>query len=115
MGPKLVKEAEELYRTKTTAEWGKLFEEAGVPSGPVYFVEELFDHPQALENGLVTEMDHELLGHLRMVGPAFQMSESPLEPRGASPVLGADNDEILQAAGLRVETIAKLREAGSLR
>ncbi|MCA9843423.1 MAG: CoA transferase [Dehalococcoidia bacterium] len=115
LGPKLVQEAEALYRTKTTAEWGRLFEDAGVPSGPVYFVEELFDHPQTLENGLVANIDHELLGPLRMVGPAFQMSESPLEPQGPSPVLGADNDEILQRAGLSPETIANLRESGAVR
>ncbi len=115
MGPKLVAEAEALYRTKTTEEWGKLFEDAGVPSGPVLFVEELFDHPQAIENGLVADIDHELLGHLRMVGPAFQMSESRLAPQGPSPVLGADNDEILLQAGLSAETISALREAGALR
>jgi formyl-CoA transferase len=115
MGPKLVGEAEALYRTKTTDEWGELFEAAGVPAGPVYFVEELFDHPQTAENNLVADIEHELLGHLRMVGPAFQMSESPLAPQGPSPILGADNDETLRHAGLSGERIAALRAAGKLR
>lgn len=115
MGPALVREAEALYRTKTTDEWGQIFEDAGVPSGPVYFVEELFDHPQATENDLVADINHELLGHLRMVGPAFQMSESPLELQGPSPVLGADNDEILLGAGLTADQLARMRAEGTLR
>jgi formyl-CoA transferase len=115
MGPKLVAEAEALYRTKTTEEWGRLFEAAGVPSGPVYFVEELFEHPQTAENGLVADIEHELLGHMRMVGPAFQMSESPLAPQGPSPILGANNDEVLKRVGLSDEQIEALRAKGALR
>jgi formyl-CoA transferase len=115
IGPALVAEAEALYRAKSTEEWGRLFEAAGVPAGPVYFVEELFDHPQTAENGLVADLEHELLGHMRMVGPAFQMSESPLAPQGPSPVLGADNDEVLKRVGLTDEQIGALREAGALR
>jgi len=110
--PKLVRQAEELFRSKTTEEWGRILEEHGVPNGPVYFVEELFDHPQTLANGLVCELEHPLLGRMRMVGPPFQMSESPLEPQSASPVLGADTDDVLAEAGYSPEEIEALREAG---
>jgi formyl-CoA transferase len=115
IGPRLVGEAEALMLTRTTEEWGALFEAAGVPSGPVYFIEELFENPQTLANGLVTEFDHELLGHMRMVAPPFQMSESPLEPQGPSPVLGADTDDVLARVGFRHDQIAALREAGKIR
>ena len=114
-GPKLVAEAETLFLTKTTEVWGAIFEKHGVPSGPLYFVEELFDHPQTLENELVTELDHELLGHLRMVGPPFQMSETPLAPQGPSPVLGANTDDVLASVGLSVKEIDHLRASGVIR
>lgn len=114
-GPKLVKEVEELYLTKTTAEWGKIFEEHGVPAGPLYFIEELFGHPQTQANGLEIELEHELLGRMRMVGPPFQMSETPLAAQGPSPVLGADTDDVLATIGYDEATIEQLRQSGIIR
>jgi len=114
-GPLLVKEAEALFLTKTTEEWGALLEQHGVPSGPLHFVEELFDHPQTRENGLVVDVEHDLLGHMRMVGPAFQMSETPLSVQGPSPVLGGDTDSVLAAAGYSDAAITGFRESGAIR
>ncbi len=113
--PQLVQQAEALFRTKTTEEWGQLFQDAGVPSGPVHFIEELFEHPQALDNGLVTELEHDVLGHMRMVAPPFQMSEAPLAPQGASPPLGRDNDEVLRSLGYEDAQIETLRTSGVIR
>jgi len=114
-GPKLVAEAEALYRTKTTEEWGQLFEKFGVPAGPVYFVEELFGHPQTAANGLEVELEHPLLGHMRMVGPPFQMSGTPLAPQGPSPMLGEHTDAVLASAGYSEAEVAALREGGVIR
>lgn len=114
-GPLFVKEAEALFRTKTTAEWMERFEQHGVPAGPLYFIEELFDHPQTLANGLQVELDHPLLGPLKMVGPAFQMSETPLEATVPSPMLGEHNDEVLAEAGLTPAQVEQLRAAGVVR
>ncbi len=111
-GPELVKEAEALFRTKTTGEWGTLFEKHGVPAGPLYFIEELFDHPQTLANGLQVELEHPLLGTMKMVGPPFQMSETPLKAEVPSPMLGEHTDVVLGEAGLDEAKIAALREAG---
>jgi crotonobetainyl-CoA:carnitine CoA-transferase CaiB-like acyl-CoA transferase len=114
-GPKLVKAAEALMLSKTSDEWGDIFEKHGVPAGPLYFVEELFDNPQTAANNLVTEMEHPLLGHLRMVGPAFQMSETPLAAQGPSPILGADTDAVLGSVGYSEAEIGRLRETGVIR
>ena len=111
-GPRLVKQAEALFLTKTTDEWGRIFEQNGAPAGPMHFVEELFGHAQTAANNLVTEIEHPLLGHMRMVGPAFQMSDTPLAPRTPSPMLGADTDDVLAGAGYADDAIAALREAG---
>jgi formyl-CoA transferase len=108
----LVAEAEALFRTRSSDEWMELFIANGVPAGPLNFIEELFDHPQSLANGLIAETEHPLVGHMRMVGPAFQMSETPLVPQGPSPVLGADTDAVLGEAGCSTGDIAALRRAG---
>jgi formyl-CoA transferase len=114
-GPQLVAEAEALFKSKTTEEWGKRFEEAGVPGGPLYFVEELFENEQILANNLVADIEHPLLGHLRMVAPPFQMTESPLAPQGPSPMLGEHTDSTLASAGYSEQEIAALRESGAIR
>ena len=113
-GPKLVVEAEALFLSRTTEEWGKQFETHGVPAGPLFFIEELFGHPQTLENGLEVEIDHPMLGHMRMVGPPFQMSVSKLAPQGPSPMLGQHTDETLAAAGYSESEIATMRENGAI-
>ncbi|GMV85531.1 MAG: CoA transferase [Dehalococcoidia bacterium] len=114
-GPLLVQEAEALFRTRTTGEWIEILEKHGVPAGPLYFIEELFNHPQTVANGLQVELEHPLLGPLKMVGPAFQMSGTPLDAAVPSPMLGEHNDEVLAEAGLTPGQIEQLRAAGVVR
>lgn len=114
-GPRLVREAEALMLTKTTAEWMELFVAANVPCGPMHFVEELFEHEQTRANNLVAQMEHPLLGAFRMVGAPFQMSDTPLQANTASPMLGEHTEEVLTRAGLTAEEIARLRESGAIR
>jgi crotonobetainyl-CoA:carnitine CoA-transferase CaiB-like acyl-CoA transferase len=111
-GPKLVLEAEALYRTKTSEEWASIFQKHGVPAGPVHFIEELFAHPHIQANDLIGEMDHPLLGHMRMVGMPFKMSATPLSADSPSPMLGEHTDTVMGEAGYSESEIEALRAAG---
>jgi formyl-CoA transferase len=112
---KLMEEVEEQFETKTTEEWLKILDAAGVPSGPVRFVQELFEDPQVQANDLVVEIEHPLAGHLRMVGPALKMSDTPATVRTSSPPLGQDTEEILGGLGYTAEQIEELRGKGVTR
>ncbi|MGE3599131.1 MAG: CaiB/BaiF CoA transferase family protein [Dehalococcoidia bacterium] len=112
---KLMEGVEAQFETKTTAEWLTILDAAGVPSGPVRFVQELFDDPQVQANDLVVELEHPLAGHLRMVGPALKMSDTPPEVRASSPPLGQDTEEILGGLGYTAEQIEELRGKGITR
>ena len=114
-GKELVAKAEGLFLEKTTPEWLAILDEAGVPSGPVRFTEELLEDEQVNANDMVVELDHPLAGKVKMVGPLVKMSETPLEAKSPSPFLGQHTDEVLEALGYGPEQIQRLREMGVTR
>jgi formyl-CoA transferase len=111
----LVKQAEEIIRQKTTDEWLAIFDAGGVPAGPFKFAQELMNDPQVLANDLQVEVDHSLVGSVRMVGAPLQMSETPLAVQGPSPALGQHTEEILEALNYSADQIDALRSAGVIR
>jgi crotonobetainyl-CoA:carnitine CoA-transferase CaiB-like acyl-CoA transferase len=111
----LVKQAEEIIRRKTTDEWLAIFDAAGVPAGPFKFAQELMNDPQVLANDLQVEVDHSLVGNVRMVGAPLQMSETPLAVQGPSPALGQHTEEILEALDYSTDQIDALRSEGVIR
>ena len=108
---RLTREAEDKFRERTTDEWLTTLEGQGIPAGPVRFVEELFDDPQVLANGLVADLEHRDAGTLRMVGPLARFSETPLQAN-PSPALGQHTDEILGSLGFSEAEIQRWRELG---
>ncbi len=111
----LVEQAEAIFLQRTTDEWLAFFDEAGVPAGPFKFTWELVDDPQVLANDLQISFEHPLAGTVRMVGPALQMSETPLAAQGSSPTLGEHTDGVLSSIGYSPEEIAAMRKAGVIR
>jgi len=109
-----VREIEAQVREKTTDEWLEIFERHGVPCGPVRFPQELLDDPQVEANEMLVELEHELSGPQRQVGPVLRMSDSPLAAQGPSPALGCDTEAILSEAGYDAAEVAALREAGAV-
>ena len=107
---KLVPLFESLMKKKTVKDWLDIFVRAGVPAGPVNFVEELVDHPQIIENDLVKNIDHPLLGKIKMVGPLLKMSETPLSVDRAAPDLGEHTEEILKSLGFDSKFISELTD-----
>jgi len=113
-GKELVARAEAIFAAKTTDEWLRVLDAAGVPAGPLKFTEELIDDPQVIENNLVTTVDHPIMGPVRMHGPMLQMSETPLAVQGPSPMLGEHTEEVLRELGYDDQRIDQLRVAGIL-
>ena len=112
-GEELMRQAEEVFRQRTAAEWLALLDERGIPAGPVRFIEEVFDDPQVQANGLVAELEHRDLGPLRMAGPLANFSETPLAAT-PPPALGQHTAEVLAELGYSAEDIERWREAGAL-
>ena len=112
-GARLMTDAEAIFRGKTNDEWLALLDAAGVPAGPVRFVEELFDHPQVEANHLAIDVNHRDLGTVRMAGPPATFTGTPLEP-GNLPALGEHTEAVLGDLGYSADTVARWRADGVL-
>jgi crotonobetainyl-CoA:carnitine CoA-transferase CaiB-like acyl-CoA transferase len=97
------------------AHWIAELEQAGVPCGPILDYEDALTTPQAMAREMTVDVEHPTLGPLRTLGTPIKMSETPLNPRRRSPMLGEHTDEVLQWAGYSDNEIEQLRATGSVR
>jgi len=79
----------------TQAEWIERLNAAGVPSGKVQNLAEVFADPQVAAQEMVIEVDHPGHGAVRMLGFPVKLSETPCNVRLPAPQLGQHNEEIL--------------------
>jgi formyl-CoA transferase len=103
------RQVEERMRTRTTEEWLAILQREGVPAGPVRFPEDLSDDPQVAANELMVDLEHDLSGPQRMVGPLLRFERAGRPRLRAAPPLGRDTDACLREAGYRDDEIALLR------
>ncbi len=101
-------------RTGTTAHWVELLNAAGVPCGPIHDMRGVFEDPQVRHLGTTLGVDHPALGTIDLVGPAFDLSRSPMRAPSAAPEHGADTDAVLAELGLDEAEVAKLRASGAI-
>ena len=104
----LIQQAEKIFKGRTTNVWLKLLENAGIPAGPIRFVEELFDEPQILANDLITDLEHAEAGNIKMVGLPAKFSDTPLVAN-PPPALGQQTDSVLKDLGFDLNQIQILR------
>lgn len=105
---------EEITAKKTSAEWIRSMNEAGVPCGPIYQIDETFADPQVRHLGIAREMEHDVLGTIRVVGQAVNLSRQsqPKRMRRSTPEKGSDTDDVLLRLGLDTSQIIRLRDEG---
>ncbi len=99
-------------RTRSTASWVAALNEAGVPCGPVYRMDEVFADPQVQHLGMTQAVDHPALGRLDLLRNAVRMTEGPATVRTATPETGAHSDEILGELGYQAADVAEFRKQG---
>ncbi len=80
---------------ESQAHWIKALNAAGVPSGKVQNLGEVFRDPQVAAQEMVISVEHPGHGAVHMLGFPVKLSETPCAARLPAPELGAHNDEIL--------------------
>ena len=102
----------ERLRTRPTAEWVELLNEAGVPCGPVYAMDEVFADPQVRHLAMAAPVEHRTLGQLDLVRNAVTLDGVPSTVRDPSPDPGQHSTEVLSELGLSGDEIQAYRDAG---
>ena len=101
----------EKFMTKTAEEWQKMFDEVGIPSGPINTVDKVVANEQVIAREMILEVEHPVAGTTRIPGIPTKLSRTPGEIRMAAPVLGAETEKILsEYLGLTSDQVAELRE-----
>ncbi|MDX2238232.1 MAG: CaiB/BaiF CoA-transferase family protein [Hyphomonadaceae bacterium] len=100
---------------KTIDAWIALFEDAGVPCGPINTIDRVFADPHVQARGAVHTMTRSDGVATRLVANPIRMSATPPQALHAPPPLGADTDAVLRdALGLDDAAIAALRADGAV-
>lgn len=82
---------------------------AGVPCGPIYSVDQVFQDAQVKHLGMAQPVQHPELGDIELVGQPFTLSRHGNQLRTATPARGQDTAGVLDELGLSGEEIADLQ------
>jgi formyl-CoA transferase len=96
---------------KTSAQWIEALNTAGVPCGPIYTIDRMFDDPQVQHLGVAADVESRAHGKFKVVNQAVRLSRTPARVARAAPELGEHTEEILAELGYGAEDIKKLRAA----
>jgi crotonobetainyl-CoA:carnitine CoA-transferase CaiB-like acyl-CoA transferase len=95
-----------------SATWLARLNEAGVPGGPIYSIDQVFADPQVRHLKMVESISSPHYEPLRLLGQPMRLSRSESGVRLRPPEPGEHTAEILGALGYGAEAIADLRHRG---
>jgi len=108
----LVAIIDEVFPTRTLAEWEAVLTGAGVRYGLVRDYESIVADEATYENGYLRRVEHPD-GDRAVIGTPIRMSETPLEPGAVAPELGQHTEEVLLEHGYTWDDITALRDEGA--
>ena len=92
-------EIEAITVGRSSEAWIKAFNDAGVPAGYIYSIDEVFNDPQVKHLQMASPVHHPELGDISLVAQPMTLSDAPFRIRSATPKLGEHTDEVLGAIG----------------
>jgi crotonobetainyl-CoA:carnitine CoA-transferase CaiB-like acyl-CoA transferase len=99
-------------RGRTTTEWLRVFQAAGIWCAPVQGLEQVTTDPQVLWNESFITFEHPRAGRVRVLGHPIRYDGAAPPLRRRPPLVGEHNDEVLAALGYSSDAIARLRTDG---
>lgn len=97
-----------IYMAKrTTGEWVKILNDAGVPCGPINSIDQVFDDEQVKHLGVAQQLPD---GGKHLVGQPFTLSRTPSRMAARPPLVGEQTRDVLAEFGFNEQEIASLQE-----
>ena len=93
---------------KTSDEWLKIFDNNGLPCGPINSITDMFKDPQTIEREMVIEVNNKKAGKSTAIGMPIKFSKSKTEKSKGAPILGEHTREVMQIFGYKDDQIKEL-------
>lgn len=111
----LEEELSTTFTERTTDEWvEQLAEDAGLPVGPVFDVDEALSNEQVEARGVVGTLEHPAIGEIPSIEHPLNFANVDSGFEEAPPLLGEDTDAVLDELGYSRERIEELRTSGAV-
>jgi formyl-CoA transferase len=107
-------EIDRILLARKSADWIARLNEAGVPCGPIYAIDEVFSDPQVEHLGIAQSITRSNGEKLTVVGQPVTLSRTPSRIAAVPPEIGQHTDEVLQEFGYSASDIAALRAANAI-
>ncbi len=98
-------------KTRTKGDIERLFEEAGIPCGPVLDMKEAIEHPHIQAREMMVRVKHPTVGDMYFQGCPIKLSATPGSVESPAPLLGQHNREVFN---LTEEQLQALKQDGVL-
>ena len=100
-----------LTEKKSTDTWVSELNAAGVPCGPIYSIDQMFEDDQVKHLGIAQDVPNAENRQIRLVGQPVTLSRTPSKMAARPPEFGEQTDEVLAEFGFAAGEIAELRQA----
>ena len=90
---------------KTSDEWLEIFDNNGLPCGPINSITEMFEDPQTIHREMIIEVDNKKAGKSKAIGMPIKFSKSKTEKSKGAPNLGEHTREVMLNFGYKHEEI----------
>jgi formyl-CoA transferase len=88
--------------------------QAGIPCGPIYSIDQTFADPQVRHLGIAQTVASAALGPITLLGQPVTLSRTPSRLATAAPEYGEHCDAILAELGYDAAEIAEFRRTGAV-
>lgn len=110
----LERDIESILMTKEKSYWIEACEKAGVPAGPINNFAEALEDPHYQARDMIQEVEHPVIGKMKMIGIPTKFSKSPGAIKSPAPLLGENTDDVLRELGYDEASISELNDSGTI-